>query len=52
MLVRSDEPVLDPSWSVSQIGMEDLVLAYMGQARDVGPGVTDQAGAKVLEEKR
>ena len=30
-LIRTDEPVLDPGWSVSPVGMEDLVLAYMGQ---------------------
>lgn len=30
-LVRTDEPALDPGWSVSPVGMEDLVLAYMSQ---------------------
>jgi ABC-2 type transport system ATP-binding protein len=28
-LVRTEEPVLDPAWTVSQVGLEDLVLAYM-----------------------
>jgi ABC-2 type transport system ATP-binding protein len=32
ILVRSDEPILDPTWSVNQIDLEDLVLTYMGQA--------------------
>jgi ABC-2 type transport system ATP-binding protein len=32
LLVRCDGPVLDPSWTVEQLGLEDLVLAYMGQA--------------------
>jgi ABC-2 type transport system ATP-binding protein len=32
ILVRTDGPVLDPGWTVEDIGMEDLVLAYMGQA--------------------
>ncbi len=32
LLVRSDEPVLDPAWTVSEVGLEDLVLAYMKQA--------------------
>jgi ABC-2 type transport system ATP-binding protein len=32
MLVRSDGPVRDPAWTVSQVGLEDLVLAYMAQA--------------------
>jgi ABC-2 type transport system ATP-binding protein len=32
LLVRSDSPIYDPSWMVEQVGMEDLVLAYMSQA--------------------
>jgi ABC-2 type transport system ATP-binding protein len=32
LLVRSSGPVLDPAWTVSQVGLEDLVLAYMSQA--------------------
>jgi len=32
LLVRCDGPILDPSWSVEQLDLEDLVLAYMGQA--------------------
>ncbi|MFC9689915.1 ABC transporter ATP-binding protein [Kribbella sp. NPDC056951] len=28
-LVRTDRPILDPSWSVTQLTLEDLVLAYM-----------------------
>jgi ABC-2 type transport system ATP-binding protein len=32
LLVRSDGPILDPSWTVEQLGLEDLVLAYMGRA--------------------
>ena len=31
LLVRTDGPVLDPSWEVSDVGLEDIVLAYMGQ---------------------
>jgi ABC-2 type transport system ATP-binding protein len=31
-LVRTDAPILDPAWTVEEIGLEDLVLAYMGQA--------------------
>jgi ABC-2 type transport system ATP-binding protein len=52
ILVRSDEPVLDPSWSVSQIDLEDLVLAYMGQARTEPAGLAAPTGTKILEEKR
>ena len=32
-LIRTDKPILDPAWTVSQLTLEDLVLAYMG--RDV-----------------
>jgi ABC-2 type transport system ATP-binding protein len=32
LLVRTDGPVMDPAWTVSQVGLEDLVLAYMSQA--------------------
>jgi ABC-2 type transport system ATP-binding protein len=32
LLVRSSGPVLDPAWTISGVGLEDLVLAYMRQA--------------------
>jgi ABC-2 type transport system ATP-binding protein len=32
LLVRSDGPIYDPSWTVEEVSMEDLVLAYMGRA--------------------
>jgi ABC-2 type transport system ATP-binding protein len=31
LLVRTSSVVLDPAWTVSQVGLEDLVLAYMSQ---------------------
>jgi ABC-2 type transport system ATP-binding protein len=30
LLVRSDEPISDPRWTVQPMSLEDLVLAYMG----------------------
>jgi len=33
LLVRTSGPVLDPAWTVSEVGLEDLALAYMKQAR-------------------
>jgi ABC-2 type transport system ATP-binding protein len=33
LLVRIEAPILDPAWTVGQISLEDLVLAYMSQAR-------------------
>jgi ABC-2 type transport system ATP-binding protein len=32
ILVRTEHPVLDPTWTVEEVGLEDLVLAYMGGA--------------------
>jgi ABC-2 type transport system ATP-binding protein len=37
LLVRTDDPILDPTWTVRPVTMDDLVLAYMGQARDAKP---------------
>jgi ABC-2 type transport system ATP-binding protein len=34
LLIRTSRPILDPAWTVSDVGLEDVVLAYMGQARD------------------
>ena len=33
-LVRTRDPILDPAWTVRPVSLEDLVLAYMSQARD------------------
>ncbi len=32
--VRSVDPIMDPAWSIESLTMEDLVLAYMGQAEE------------------
>jgi ABC-2 type transport system ATP-binding protein len=32
LLVRTSDPIMDPAWTVSEVGLEDLVLAYMSQA--------------------
>jgi ABC-2 type transport system ATP-binding protein len=37
LLVRTDEPILDPGWNVKAVSLEDLVLAYMRRARDAQP---------------
>jgi ABC-2 type transport system ATP-binding protein len=31
LLVRSSGPIFDPAWTVSEVGLEDLMLAYMRQ---------------------
>jgi ABC-2 type transport system ATP-binding protein len=37
LVVRSDGPIHDPSWTVEDLGLEDLVLAYMARAVAVDP---------------
>jgi ABC-2 type transport system ATP-binding protein len=32
LVVRTSTPIIDPSWTVSELGLEDLILAYLGQA--------------------
>ena len=32
LIVRTDAPIYDPAWTVEQLNMEDLVLAYMDRA--------------------
>jgi ABC-2 type transport system ATP-binding protein len=34
LLVRTDAPILDPTWAVTPVTLDDVVLAYMRQARD------------------
>jgi ABC-2 type transport system ATP-binding protein len=36
LLVRTSGPVLDPAWTVSEVGLEDLVLAYLSRAAGRG----------------
>ena len=33
-VVRSADPVLDPVWTIAPVTLDDIVLAYMKQARD------------------
>jgi ABC-2 type transport system ATP-binding protein len=44
--VRSDEPILDPAWTVRPVTLDDLILAYMSQAQDAEPG--RRSGLRVL----
>ncbi len=44
LLVRTDEPVLDPAWAVTPVSLEDLVLAYMSRAGDATPARRPQLG--------
>ncbi|GAB3957293.1 hypothetical protein GCM10027614_72370 [Micromonospora vulcania] len=31
MLVRTDGPVTDPAWTVREVGLEDVILAYLAE---------------------
>jgi ABC-2 type transport system ATP-binding protein len=47
LIVRHDEPILDPAWTVEQLGLEDLVLAYMsrrGENRTTTPTLVGVRG--------
>ena len=35
-LIRTTDPIFDPSWTVTPVTLDDIVLAYMKQARDGG----------------
>jgi ABC-2 type transport system ATP-binding protein len=34
LLVRTEGPIIDPAWTVTPVTLDDIVLAYMRQARD------------------
>ncbi len=44
VVVRSSEPILDPVWTVTQLGLEDLVLAYLERSAPAA----DRAALEVL----
>jgi ABC-2 type transport system ATP-binding protein len=44
LLVRNDEPILDPSWNVKPVTLDDLILAYMSQGRSPSPSQGRQLG--------
>lgn len=45
LVVRHDGPILDPIWTVEELDLEDLVLAYMGGKADSRNGVPNLVGA-------
>jgi len=42
LVVRTDRPVIDPAWTVTELGLEDLVLSYMERPT---PGLAGASGA-------
>jgi ABC-2 type transport system ATP-binding protein len=45
LLVRLTGPVLDPSWEVTEVGLEDIVVAYMGLDASPADGQLTEIGA-------
>ena len=45
LLVLSDGPIVDPSWTVERVGLEELLLAYMAPERLPAPVTTGEAPA-------
>jgi len=39
-VVRTSSPIVDPAWTVTELGLEDLVLAYLGQSAAAARGRT------------
>ena len=48
LLVRTTGQILDPAWTVSEVSLEDLVLAYMSQAA----GRRDRGNHRHLEVRK
>ena len=44
VLARLDGPAPDPAWEVSEVGLEDIILAYMSEDQAVTPGPLRIAG--------
>jgi len=44
VLARLDGPVLDPAWEVSEVGLEDIILAYMAEDEALTAGPLSLAG--------
>jgi ABC-2 type transport system ATP-binding protein len=42
LLVLVDGPILDPSWTVERVGLEELLLAYMAPERLPRPRATER----------
>jgi ABC-2 type transport system ATP-binding protein len=44
LLARVDGPVFDPAWEVSDVDLEEIVLAYMGEDNSVSAGALSLIG--------
>jgi ABC-2 type transport system ATP-binding protein len=48
LLVRTDSRIHDPAWTVSELSLEDLVLAYMGHAASKAPNGNHRPALEVV----
>ena len=48
VLVRTEAPIHDPAWTVGDLGLEDLVLAYMREAHGQPRHATRAGGAPMI----
>jgi ABC-2 type transport system ATP-binding protein len=44
LLIRTQEPIIDPAWTVEEVGLEDIVLAHMGRERKPEPDAVPRVG--------
>jgi ABC-2 type transport system ATP-binding protein len=44
LLIRTDEPVIDPAWTVEEVSLEDIVLAHMGREPKPEPDAVARVG--------
>ncbi len=44
VLARLESPVLDPAWGMSEVGLEDIILAYMAQDDALAAGPLTMVG--------
>jgi len=52
LLVRTETPILDPTWTVEPVNMEDLVLAYMGRQAPNDSEPTSPGGRRLAQVPR
>ena len=38
LLVRGTAPIIDPGWEAAEVGLEEMVIGYMGQ--DAPPAIS------------
>jgi hypothetical protein len=51
-VVRVGAAPLEPDWYVTEVSLEEIVLAYLGVAQSAGPPATAPASLTLLREER